>query len=125
VEIVGAAFRNYLYLSAGISPVLRGISVRGDGYFLNRFFVGRDHSGAAPFQAVHTDAVQQIVVRGNALPIGYSLNLVLGLKYLAIGTPRADLLRNTLRVSIRCTRCVTENSWRQPYEVVGIATELR
>ncbi len=133
VKIIRAVLRNHFYLCAGISPVLCRITVGENGYFLDRLLARSHNRGASPGKAVHTHAVNGVVVRGDALPIRANGELVFGLIdgiVRAAGSarclrPGAGPVWEPDRPTIASPCQVAEDPWRQAHQFIRVASELR
>jgi len=112
-------------LRTGVASVFSAVVVRTDANFLYGFFVGRDHGGAAPCEAVHFDAVDLVVVRGVALAVGVDLHLIFGLENAATyaGTAGAGAAGSVLAAAIVGVSGVAEDAGSEAKQLEWIAAE--
>ena len=81
MELVCSILRDDLDLSPGVSAILRRISACNYLDLLDRFLAGGHHGSATQTKAIHTYAIDFVVVAGDSLAVGTDLRLVFGLKY--------------------------------------------
>src|ERR1700752_3058616 len=112
-------------MSARTTPIRGIVVVRQCRDLLHRLDARRNDRCAAPLQAVHADAVHQIVIRRHPHTVRADRLLVLNLKNRSVGTTRSRgtavaprSVWESCRLSITQARTVSEDSRRKPQELI-------